>query len=282
MKTYIKIIASFLIVILSSCEDVIDVDLQSAEERLVVEASIDWDKETSGANQMIKLTMSSPYFDDGITERNVLGASVKITNNNSGAEFVFEDQNNGEYTVSDFIPEVGSQYTLEIIYNGETYVGIETMSSVTDIVELSQGTRDDFGGGQEIEVNVVFDDPAEEENFYLFRFQKKGNELPQLEDVTDNFINGNRIVWEYADNYDDDDEADGLQPGDVVDIEFFGISEAYYNYISILINQNSSGGPFSSTPVALKGNCINTTNPDNSAYGYFRLTQVNKATYTVE
>ncbi len=71
-------------------------------------------------------------------------------------------------------------------------------------------------------------------------------------------------------------------PGDVVDIELYGISKRYYDYIGILINQSESGGPFDTTPVALRGNCRNETNPDMYAYGYFRITQVSKATYTFE
>jgi hypothetical protein len=41
-------------------------------------------------------------------------------------------------------------------------------------------------------------------------------------------------------------------------------------------------GIFLATPVDVKGNCINTTNPDNYAHGYFRVTQKNTITYTIE
>ncbi len=37
---------------------------------------------------------------------------------------------------------------------------------------------------------------------------------------------------------------------------------------------------FDTTPVAVKGNCLNETNSDNYAFGYFRLTEVVKASYT--
>ena len=80
----------------------------------------------------------------------------------------------------------------------------------------------------------------------------------------------------------DTDKIEAFRPGDVVDISFFGISEAYSDYIGILIEQSEGAGLFSTTPVPLRGNCINTTTPDNYAFGYFRLTQVVKTSYTFQ
>ena len=60
----------------------------------------------------------------------------------------------------------------------------------------------------------------------------------------------------------------------------YGISRPYYDYIKILVEQLGGTDLFDSTPVAVKGNCINETNPENYAFGYFRLTQVVKASYT--
>ena len=122
----------------------------------------------------------------------------------------------------------------------------------------------------------------EEENNYLFKFQRRGDLLPELEVAEDEFVNGNEIDWWYELEDDDEDgENQGpFAPGDTVDIEFFGISRQYYDYIKILISQIGGVGLFESTPVAVRGNCINETNPDNYAFGYFRLTEVDKASYT--
>lgn len=100
---------------------------------------------------------------------------------------------------------------------------------------------------EELEVNVIFKDPEEAINDYLFKFQKQGNLLPDLENEDDKFVNGNEISWWY------EDEEHTLVSGDSVAIDFYGVSESYYNYICILIEQNDGGGLFSSTPVALKG-----------------------------
>jgi len=281
MKTYFRIMLCALTMGLTSCEDVIDVELQKAPERLTVEASIDWEKGSSGSDQLIKLSKSSAYFDTS-TNTSVSGASVMIRNNTNNAEFIFVDQNNGTYTTTGFVPILGQSYTLEIIYDGEVYTATETMVPVTDIIEVTQSTENGFNE-DDIEINLVFQDPAEEENYYLFKFQEEGDLLPFLEDGDDEFINGNEIDWWYEKEEDDDtDEIEALVPGDVVFIDFYAISESYHNYIRILIEQNEGAGLFSATPVALKGNCLNTTNVENYAHGYFRLSQVVRTSYTVQ
>lgn len=280
MKTYLRTLILLWAIVLTSCEDVIDVDVQTAPARLAIEASLDWEKGTAGNEQTIKLSTSTPYFDT-TTNISVTGASVKVTNDTNGTDFVFMDQGNGDYITVDFVPILDQSYTLEVQYNGETYRATETLMSVADITELTQSSEDGFDD-EVLEVNVIFTDPLEEDNYYLFRFQERGDLLPVLEDLDDEFVNGNEIRWYYEKEGDENTDREEFAPGDIVDIDLFGISEGYFNYIRILIEQ--SGGPdlFGTIPVALKGNCINPSNPDNYAFGYFRLTQVVRASYTFE
>lgn len=278
---YIKQIAIIACLILASCEDVIDVTVPTAAPRLVVEASIDWEKGTVGNNQTIKLHTSTPYFDT-TTNNIVTGATVKVTNTNSGAEFTFTDQNNGAYTTSSFIPVVNDTYTLEIVYNGENYQASETLKSVSDINRITQSLEGGFDD-EVLDVTIFWDDPADEENYYLVRVLEVGDMFPFLEEISDEFINGNEIDDFFEKDDDADDPTEEFNPGDTVDISLFGISERYHNYMQLLIEQYDSGGdPFSSVAAEIRGNCINTTTPDNYAFGYFRLTQVVKESYTFQ
>jgi len=280
MKTYLKITLILLTLFFTACVDVIEVPIQNEDARLVVEASIDWEKGTNGANQTISLRTSTPFFE---TTNNtaVTGALVSITNDSDGRQFVFTDQNNGDYTTDEFVPVVAQSYTLEIVYNGETYLAQETLKSVTDFTEIYQATEDGFDE-EDLEVHVVFADPPELGNNYLFKFQTEGDLLPALEVGYDEFVNGNEIDWWYEKDADDDSGIEAFAPGDVVTIEMYGISTDYKNYLEILIGQIGGVGLFDATPVAVKGNCINTTNAANYAHGYFRLTQFNKVEYTFE
>ncbi|WP_106794336.1 DUF4249 family protein [Aquimarina sp. Aq78] len=278
MKAYLRITIFLFTIIFTSCEDVIDVDVQTAPARLTIEASLDWEKGTTGNNQTIKLSTSTAYFDT-TSNTSVTGASVKVTNDSSGVEFVFTDQNNGEYTTTEFVPVLNQSYTLEVIYNGENYSAKETLMPVVDIKEVSQSTEDGFDD-EVLEVNLKFDDPKDEDNYYLFRFKEVGDLLAEFEDFDDEFANGNEISWYYEKEEDTETKTEEFKPGDVVNIDLYGISEGYYNYIRILIEQSEGLGLFSATPVALKGNCINLDNAKNYANGYFRVTQVSRRTYT--
>lgn len=277
MKSKIKIILVILTVSLASCTDVVEVEVQNGPERLVVEASLDWEKGTLGNVQTIRLRKSTPFFDTETTI-DVTGASVVVTNDASGETFAFVDQNNGIYQTTNFRPVFGQSYSLRIEYDGEVYTANETMTQVTDITNVFQD-RDEGFDDEVLEVHVVFTDPPEEGDNYLFRFQREGDLLPDLEVAEDEFINGNEIDWWYEID-DDNENLEPFEPGDVVNIEMYGISRPYYDYIKILIDQLGGVGIFEATPVAVKGNCINETNPDNYAFGYFRLTEVVKTSYT--
>ena len=52
--------------------------------------------------------------------------------------------------------------------------------------------------------------------------------------------------------------------------------------MDIVIEQIGAVGIFESTLVDVKGNYINTTNPDNYAHVYFGVTQKNTVIYMVE
>lgn len=280
MKRYILIVFT-LSFLLTSCEDTIDVDVTTAEARLVVEASLDWEKGTTGNVQSISLSMSTPFFDTN-QDTSVTGAIVTVTNEDSGEVFPFDDNNDGTYSTSTFVPILNNTYHLEIVYDGETYEATETLMSVSDINEVNQSIEGGFDD-ELLELNLYFTDPANIENFYLIKYNVEGDLFPYLEDVSDEFTDGNEIHDFLEKDDDEDSEETPFEAGDVVNISLYGISEQYYNFIRLLIEQHGSqGDPFSSTAALIRGNCINPTNPDNYAFGYFRVTEVDTATYTFE
>lgn len=263
----------FITLIISSCTETIDVDVPNGGARLVVEASINWEKGTTGQNQMIRLSLSTPYFSAN-TEAPAVGATVKVINDNTGAEFDFQDQGNGVYATSSFIPELNATYLLDIIYEGETYFATETLISVVDLSSVEQ-TIDGGDSDSDIEVTVYFDDPANEDNYYLGEFIPSIEPLLTLEPLSDSFTDGNQNFMEF--------ENEEFEAGDSIDINLYGISENYYNYINLLVNQTGEGGgPFTTTPAQLKGNCKNLTNPNKEVLGYFRLGEVVKTTHVIQ
>lgn len=278
MKLYIKSILVLFFVVFSSCEDKIDVQVPLGTTRLVIEASLGWAKGTEGNNQSIKLSTSTAYFDTSKNNK-AIGASVKVTNDNSGAEYFFVDQKDGTYAISNFVPIINDSYTLEVVYNNETYVAHETLMPVVKINNIKQ-SREEGLDKQLLEVTVSWSDPVDEENYYLVKLEREDTVLPMLSSFSDEFNNGNDIE-EFFEKGGEGDEGPFLVD-DVVDIYLYGVSKQYLNYIQLLIKQYyiADGNLFGTIPSEIKGNCINLDNTDNYAFGYFRLSEYDTVNYT--
>src|SRR5690606_12843221 len=91
-----------------SCEDVIEMELNEATPRLVIESNIYVSVEGKSHFSFVKLTTTAPFFDDIIPE--VENASVQITDEN-GTIFPFVHEEDGYY-LSDFSPKMDLEYTL--------------------------------------------------------------------------------------------------------------------------------------------------------------------------
>lgn len=276
-KTYIYNKLGVLLIIiglLTSCTDVIDVKVPNGGERLVVEASINWQKGTLGETQTINLRKSTAFFDNNPNVP-VTGASVTVTKENDGSIFVFADQNNGSYTATDFVPELNASYTLEILYNGNSYTATETLIAGPVINRVEQIIDEGFDGDTEIELQVFFDDPRDVKNYYLGEFTPTNLPLPSLAVISDKFTDGNETFIE--------NDNDNYEAGVTVGINVYGISQRYYDYLNILIQQSGSdeGSPFPTTPVQLKGNVTNVNDSNEEVLGYFRLGEFDTTSYTI-
>jgi len=267
---YLYILAAALF---TSCEDVVNVDLETAAPKLVIDASLDWTKGTDGSNQVIKLTTTSSYYSDTVPP--ATGATVYVTDD-TGTVYNFVDSTNtGTYTCTDFDPAIGRSYTLTILYQNETYTGTETLYEVPDIVNITQINDGGFLG-DETEVRFYFQDNGEEDNYYLTRFDSPTLPYPAYGASDDQFTQGNLDFSLFSDK--------DFTAGQTLGIKLYGISKRYKNYMDKLIEVSGGGGggPFSTPPATVRGNMINRTNEANYPFGYFRVTQVDSKQYTIQ
>ncbi|NNL81845.1 MAG: DUF4249 family protein, partial [Winogradskyella sp.] len=187
MKKIILVIVGLLVI--TSCEDVIDVDLNSVEPRLVIDASINWFKNSTGNEQHIKLSLVTSFFDETVPPAN--NAIVTITDSNNNIFNFLEDGNTGIYKTDTFIPVIDEIYTLNIVYDNETYIAQEQLKSVSEIDFVEQNDNGGFSGN-DIELKAFYTDPVDEENYYLFEFISDLVLVPTLEVYEDRFTNGNQ------------------------------------------------------------------------------------------
>lgn len=268
MKKYIIQFCLGLTILLQGCEEVVNVDLSETEPRLVVAASIFLPKDNPGASQFIRLTTTAPYFSEEIPP--ATDAEVSILDE-SGKKYIFEEFEPGYYKSDEFTPKFNTAYQLEILYKGEFYTATESLVSSPEIEYVEQKDGAGFSG-KNIELRAFYTDPQGVNNYYLFRFL---HENLSIQIYDDEFTDGSMTFAYFSDNE--------IETGDSVRFEIQGISRRFYEYMFILRSQaGSGGGPFQTQPTTVKGNVVNETNPENFAFGYFRLSETDSFNYTVE
>lgn len=263
MKIYLYLASIILLCI--SCEDVVDIETPTAPPKLVIEASFNYFSQENFTEGFVKLSTTAPFFDTEIPP--VTGASVEITDGIN--TYIFTDPNNIGIYRTNFVPQFDTDYTLEVIYENETYTATERMIPVVPIDNLEQGENTLFDGDEK-ELIITYTDPSPEENYYFFDLDDDN-----LFASSDEFYQGNTFSFSYF--YDD------LEDGSTLLIQVFGTNRRFFNYIEKLIEQSEgSGSPFSTNPSTLRGNIINTTNSDNFPLGYFRISEGYRDTITLE
>ncbi|MFT5252442.1 MAG: hypothetical protein ACI87N_001452 [Flavobacteriales bacterium] len=273
MKKINLIIVFFSLLFLTSCEEVVQIDLNNAAPRIVVEAAIRWQKGTSGSLQKIKLTTTAGYYDTAIP---IVSGAVVTVKNSANLIFTFNEINGtGEYVCSNFIPVINDEYTLTVTSKGQKYTATETLKSVAPIVEIIQNDKGGFTGNN-IEIKTYFNDPANESNYYLYNYSYSSQVLQNYYVDEDTSYQGNKFF--------SISQSNKIKKNDKIMVTHFGISKSYYNYLRILLSIASNGGgsPFQSPPATVRGNLINITNADNYPLGYFSLSESDKREFIIQ
>ncbi|HSD15405.1 MAG TPA: DUF4249 domain-containing protein [Flavobacterium sp.] len=272
MKNLLYITLLLLVFSFVSCEDTVDVPLDTAEPKLVIDASIKWQKGSVGNEQKIKLTTTTNYYNATVPK--VSGATVFVTNS-ANVVFTFtEIPDTGEYICTDFVPVINETYTLTVIHDGVTYKATDKLYATPEIDSVEQTTVPGFDGDI-IQVKFYYQDNGAEDNFYLIGAKNSTKVFPEYGVIDDEFFQGNQMFGFYTD--------ENLKAGDKLDFGLQGISERYANYMDklISISGNQGGNPFATPPATLRGNIVNQNNQDDFPFGYFSLTEIDTLNYTV-
>jgi len=159
-------------ILTNSCINQLDVNIDSEEFILVVEGFIS----TLAGPHIIRISRSAKYgsFSDG-TIKNVLNAKVFIRDQKGEVTLLTNDGFGVYKTPFGFSAVVGNSYTLQIEVADETYYStpqLVTKSPAIDSLVLEYKklpTTDplDFESG--VEVYSQWQDPVDEENYYMWQ-----------------------------------------------------------------------------------------------------------------
>jgi hypothetical protein len=231
-RTFLQSIAKsgmgiFLLLIifgLNSCEKVIDVDLNIAEKKYVIEGVVN--NRYGGSYVAISRTIN---FDEDNFFEAVSGAIVKIQDSRSASYTLTETQVPGLYESVDLEGFPGRRYNLTVTINNQTFTAESTMPAKVNLDTIYVSDELIFTSRRKI-VNAVFDDPAGLGNSYRFVQHVNGLLETQMMIRNDDYSDGRRIVNKLFYFSADDEVQRNIKSGDNVLIEMFCIEPAVYKY----------------------------------------------------
>ena len=256
--------------LISGCSKVINVKLATTEPKLVIDASIDWEKNTTGNEQRIYLSSTTGYYNEAVPA--VSGATITITN---AANTVFkfnETSKAGEYLCTNFKPVVGAAYRLSVTVDQVTYVATDTLMATPDIdPDIIQNEKGGLSA-DEMEIQYTYIDDGSHENYYMRRVKTNRVAYPVFEMESDENFQGRKITAFYSHK--------DLKSGDSANVKLFGTSRRFFDYFrKVLTASGNNDSPFPTIPTQARGNIINQSNADNYPLGYFRLSEVSNRHY---
>ncbi len=258
---------------LSSCQKVINLDLNSAAPQLVVEANI---SDMPGP-YYVKLS-KTVNFNNINSIPAVSGATVEITDSSGNGEILTE-LTDGIYKTENLQGIPGQLYKLTINAEGQLYESTARMPypvdsfSVQVLREAADGSS--FGGSGADQqpgyrVNFEIKDPAEYTNYYRFIVYYKNLQMSSRRVIDDQYHNGKIISDEFG-LYD----TINFEPGAALVIELQNIDAGAYNFFRTLRDGISGMSFLSASP----SNPI--SNISNNALGYFSAYSVNLGYATI-
>jgi hypothetical protein len=278
-----KILSLVLLILVSwGCQEIIDLDLDQSEPRLVIEGKIT-DK---NAVQRIKVSQSLNYYDTAAMTP-VSNAEINLldANNNIIKEFIYNQQDSQYQTFDSVTLDVGAEYKLQILVNDEL---LEAKGKI-----LENPTLDSIYYLSDQELQDL-NQPVFGEGYFMFvsgKLNNSGIEYFKLDVTVNDTLRNSRsnlsnsiLTSEFFGN-----EFVALPiPGtfeveDTVRLELYTLNEDVYQYyvefINLLFND---GGVFSPPPVNPDTNIKNITNPENLPLGFIQFSSVQQRSIIIE
>src|SRR5690606_3578750 len=125
IKRYIYLCCALFL--FAGCEELIDIDLNDADPRIVIEANLS----DLGSVQRIRVSRTVA-FDEPVNAEGVTDAVLQVSDDR-GRVFSFRHEGEGYYVARDFVPESGQNYALRAAVAGEIYESTCYMPDYVDV-----------------------------------------------------------------------------------------------------------------------------------------------------
>lgn len=260
-------LASICLIVLSSCEKVIDIDLNSTDPQYVIEGYIT--NEARPAQVRITKTVN---FSETNNFPTVSGATVTIKDDAGNTETLQEVQS-GIYETKILRGATGRTYTLTVNHNGNTFISTSKMPELVTLLGIDM-LESAFNRGNNKEKTYVavpkYNDPAGIKNYYRFIQVINGVLDSAFLVRNDNLSDGKQTVQPVFSFGKD------IIKGDTLTLMMQCIDENVHDYFFSL-NESSGNGPGGGTTPS---NPVN--NISGGALGYFSAHSVSTKTVIVK
>lgn len=286
---YIILLSAFA---LTSCEEVIDLNLDTAPKKLVIDAALDWKKGEAKAYPIVDISYTEAYF--GETHSPAIdNAVVKIVSGTQtysltlwdGTTTITFDNLNELKGGSRYVfpagitPELGKDYELIVELDGQTYTAKDKMLEAP-VVPSDRIVQKENGGflKDRKELRFYFDGINDGvANAYLIKIAQNNISKTVYGTLDDNYIANNKFFFVLTGV----DNKEKLKKDDVVHIILYRIHPQYKEFVQMLVRLSEGQSPFT-IPTRPIGNIVNTTNKRENPLGAFRVAQYTTLQYTVK
>ncbi len=273
-----------VILLISACTEEMDVDLDSGEARLSVEASVTSDFK----KHVVKLKESSDVF---YAKEAIVVSNATITVNDGINNFSYTEKEPGYYESDvEFAGQAGKTYSLsignvDINKDGtiEEYLASSTMKQpyAVDSVKLhfdpdydTDGDDDDGDDRNYWLLSLFMKDNIDAEDYYGFACQV--NDVLVHDTITevlvqkDTYFNGEQTKGADVGEFNQSKYDEVLTNLDKVTLETYAITKEYYDFVIQFQEMDEGQSMFSGPP----GNL--TTNITNGAIGFFAIYSITR------
>jgi len=261
-----KNIIIFLIIVgvVSSCVELIDIDVDTAPSRLVIFGEFS----TEAKPHSIRITRTAGYFTTN-SPAGVSGAIVSISDEDGNIFYLSESKDApGLYQTADNVRgEEGKTYTLNVQVETQHYSATALMPHINDIssVELKVSSISE----NVVEVLVYMDtEDLPEDNLYLIFVSTNDSLLNSTIDryrVMSNIREG-MPCFILRQNVEDDDVRNLVRIGDKVTVNINAISSEYADFVRAAQSEIRGSNPIFGGPPA---NVPTNIKSDNPVLGFF-------------
>lgn len=239
-----------LSLLFTSCEKVVNIDLNEAAPQHVIEAEL-----FEGTHPFrVMVAFTTDFY--GKQPQKLIDDAIVTLSDSLGADVVIPSVGDGKYELPAYTAVSGRTYHLKVVVSGEEFTASSTMPRAIPIDSISMIWNEASGFRKEgYDVATWFKDPAGEDNYYRIirtendTLRNEGDDLYLLDDV---YNDGKSVKANFFERYD---------RGEKIEVQLITMPAPEFDFFTslreILNNQN---GPAPANP---------NTNLKGGALGYF-------------